>query len=498
MALLEASGIGKNFGETKVLKDISLNLEQGEALAIIGSSGSGKTTLLRCLNFLERPDTGIIKVNGETMWDATATQASRQREQQARLARQSAEDQQAIRALQSRYTALQSRQRAAADALSQNIAQAAQKAARELHASGKATAENAASLQRTAQAKAEALSHKWSTQNDALLAQYSADLHASFQETRTQLEARKADLSRLHSTLAGDDAQTRRLAQEQLDTARIAIQSFEVEFGRSPAAEDYHRAVEYFNGGLYENAHSLASAVALDVYTQLEKALVQQAKDDFLRTAIHTMVRTGQARIHALENCTVPYQGVEYNEDLTRFVPDVFAALKTCLQQQEHALESASSAELAKARADVSELLQDVDCATRTAARQMIYAYSENDSGELVQSAMFQQGYTCTGYAYKHRLEGQPLHINFEKALTGEKVTVELIPDDHGVALNVHNFGRQAGTPMSAHAQDTLRNNLVAALNQSGALRVPCHASCSNSGVSSSAAQAADLHAVSQ
>ena len=363
---------------------------------------------------------------------------------------------------------------------------------------GYRTGENKFSYPKYGKAKAEALSHKWSTQNDALLAQYSADLHASFQETRTQLEARKADLSRLHSTLAGDDAQTRRLAQEQLDTARIAIQSFEVEFGRSPAAEDYHRAVEYFNGGLYENAHSLASAVALDVYTQLEKALVQQAKDDFLRTAIHTMVRTGQARIHALENCTVPYQGVEYNEDLTRFVPDVFAALKTCLQQQEHALESASSAELAKARADVSELLQDVDCATRTAARQMIYAYSENDSGELVQSAMFQQGYTCTGYAYKHRLEGQPLHINFEKALTGEKVTVELIPDDHGVALNVHNFGRQAGTPMSAHAQDTLRNNLVAALNQSGALRVPCHASCSNSGVSSSAAQAADLHAVSQ
>ena len=42
MALLEASGIGKNFGETKVLKDISLTLEQGEALAIIGSSGCGQ------------------------------------------------------------------------------------------------------------------------------------------------------------------------------------------------------------------------------------------------------------------------------------------------------------------------------------------------------------------------------------------------------------------------------------------------------------------------
>ena len=70
MALLEVNGIGKSFGTTKVLRDISFELAEGEALAIIGSSGSGKTTLLRCLNFLERPDTGIIRVGDEVMWDA--------------------------------------------------------------------------------------------------------------------------------------------------------------------------------------------------------------------------------------------------------------------------------------------------------------------------------------------------------------------------------------------------------------------------------------------
>ncbi len=78
MALLEVKGISKNFGSTAVLKDISLELEKGGALAIIGSSGSGKTTLLRCLNFLETADTGEIRVNGETLWSAAGAGGRRE------------------------------------------------------------------------------------------------------------------------------------------------------------------------------------------------------------------------------------------------------------------------------------------------------------------------------------------------------------------------------------------------------------------------------------
>lgn len=71
MAILEVRNIEKHFGRTNVLKDVSFSMEEGNALAIIGSSGSGKTTLLRCLNFLERPDSGQIIVNVETLFDAS-------------------------------------------------------------------------------------------------------------------------------------------------------------------------------------------------------------------------------------------------------------------------------------------------------------------------------------------------------------------------------------------------------------------------------------------
>ena len=70
MAILEIENICKSFGRTEVLKSVSFSLEQGQVLSLIGSSGSGKTTLLRCLNFLEQPDKGVIRVNGETLFDA--------------------------------------------------------------------------------------------------------------------------------------------------------------------------------------------------------------------------------------------------------------------------------------------------------------------------------------------------------------------------------------------------------------------------------------------
>ncbi len=72
MPILEVIDLKKKFGKTEVLKGIDFSLERGEVLSVIGSSGSGKTTLLRCLNFLEFANEGIIKVDGNVLFDGNS------------------------------------------------------------------------------------------------------------------------------------------------------------------------------------------------------------------------------------------------------------------------------------------------------------------------------------------------------------------------------------------------------------------------------------------
>ena len=70
--MLEVQNISKAFDGTPVLRDVSLRVEKGDVIAILGPSGLGKTTLLRCLNFLERADGGKLIFDGET-FDLHAT-----------------------------------------------------------------------------------------------------------------------------------------------------------------------------------------------------------------------------------------------------------------------------------------------------------------------------------------------------------------------------------------------------------------------------------------
>jgi L-cystine transport system ATP-binding protein/putative amino-acid transport system ATP-binding protein len=73
--MVRLEDITKSFGQNQVLKGISLSVEQGEIVSIIGPSGGGKTTLLRTINWLEKPGSGSVTVDGETVAASSATGA---------------------------------------------------------------------------------------------------------------------------------------------------------------------------------------------------------------------------------------------------------------------------------------------------------------------------------------------------------------------------------------------------------------------------------------
>lgn len=73
--MISIRGLTKRYGTNTVLDGIDLDIAAGDRMAIIGPSGTGKSTLLRCLNYLDRPDSGVIRIGDLTVDAATATSA---------------------------------------------------------------------------------------------------------------------------------------------------------------------------------------------------------------------------------------------------------------------------------------------------------------------------------------------------------------------------------------------------------------------------------------
>ena len=78
--MIKIEHLKKSFGSLQVLKDVSLEIGTGEIVAILGPSGSGKSTMLRCINLLERPDGGVIEIDGQNIL-ARGTNATKVREE---------------------------------------------------------------------------------------------------------------------------------------------------------------------------------------------------------------------------------------------------------------------------------------------------------------------------------------------------------------------------------------------------------------------------------
>jgi len=85
--IIEVRGLNKSFGPLHVLKDIDLDVHLGEKICIIGPSGSGKSTLLRCLNFLEEPDSGMVRLGRAPVGFLENVHGKRRRDSEANINR---------------------------------------------------------------------------------------------------------------------------------------------------------------------------------------------------------------------------------------------------------------------------------------------------------------------------------------------------------------------------------------------------------------------------
>ncbi len=75
--MIKLEHVYKNFGDLEVLKDVNLEVKEGEKLVMIGPSGSGKSTTIRCMNFLEEPTSGSVYINGEKLTHQNKTKVIR-------------------------------------------------------------------------------------------------------------------------------------------------------------------------------------------------------------------------------------------------------------------------------------------------------------------------------------------------------------------------------------------------------------------------------------
>ena len=86
-SVLDVVDLHKRFGDTEVLKGVSVSAKRGDVISILGSSGSGKSTLLRCINYLELPERGRIVVDGEEIRTKTTADGACTPADQKQLAR---------------------------------------------------------------------------------------------------------------------------------------------------------------------------------------------------------------------------------------------------------------------------------------------------------------------------------------------------------------------------------------------------------------------------
>lgn len=431
----------------------------------------------------------LVKNVADRHQRSEALRREQERKKQAELASKNAEERRRIDALLSDFSLMQERQAQERRAQNERFTSALLSASKELDRARSEAGANLNRLMEDFERRNTQLFSDWKNSTEQLQATYSARIKSSVSSMKRRLEQGKREIEALR--LQHDDGRKRAYAKDQIEAAKDVVLALEAELGVSVDSfvRNLDRAVDYYNKGMYENAYSIAASVMDECYTALEKGLNERERVYSLLDQLEAKATLQKARIDAVRNFDFNYRGERYEEDLTRFSPELFSAVSRRISEIENRFENPNLPSLLAASHDLDEVKGDVDDIIKLSVAKLLYAYTENDTAADITEAMCAQGFEVEGYAYENDVEGNAIHINYYNSISRERVTVVLAPSPDGIKVSVHNYGDvRLGTQQEATRQDSIRALIENTLN------IPI--SCSNRGAASTHTQAADLQRV--
>ena len=346
-------------------------------------------------------------------------------------------------------------------------------------------------IERDLRRRSDTLVKSWHTSMDALGKTYADKVNGTVDDLKARVANGNAVFKGLMKQLA-PDAALKTCAESQIAQAKAALAALRLEKAGAGAIPEksINTAVGYFNNGLYENAFNAASAATLACYTDLGSAISEREKALNLMDKIEVRTILLEGMLESYKNHEFEYKGERLVEDLTRFEPEIFNGIARQISEVKAKLSADDIMGLNRAAAKLDELEYDMKEAVALSAKELVYAYMENDAAADLENKMAEQGFIVEDYAYKRNREGGPMHINFYSPVSGEKLTVVLSPAEGGIKVDVHNFGNgRSGGMADPVRQAKIREVIDDALGLNGKYKV----NCSNPGVNSTATAAADL-----
>lgn len=317
--------------------------------------------------------------------------------------------------------------------------------------------------------------HKFENMRQEQALEYEREIHRAFENIKCRVQQGQNDIN-IFTNEFQEDIRLQTYAEGMISEAKAVVALYHAE--TSENCDRYEHTLKSAISNLgernYELAYSQASEVSLECLQKLEEAKSLQLTYYQLQDEIEDRLFTIKERLAKSKKAQVTVENEIYEYDLTNYEPDLLAGCEVRLLDFQGSFkklkgfqrENISALRILSAKC--AELDEDVLYISKLAVAKCIFAASENSHAEIIEQALLEQGYQMEDYAYEADVEGNAMHVNFFNPMSGEKLTVVLLPSENGVQISVHNYGDGISTTGNSNTQRAVQTAIESSLGRYG------------------------------